>query len=65
MKIRIWNLQRREYEMAEVISVSYQNIMVRVDDRTFPIQLNDVDPDYRKQVKAEQESEAQKAQAER
>lgn len=45
--ITIWNLQKRGYEKAEVVSVSAQNIIVRVGDREFPIQLNDVAPEDR------------------
>ena len=50
MKIRIWNLQKRQYEQAEVVSVSSQSVMVRVGERKFPIQPRDIDPDDRNRL---------------
>jgi hypothetical protein len=50
MNVRIWNLQKREYEQAEVVSISEQSIMVRVGDREFPVQPRDVDPDDRNRL---------------
>ena len=50
MKVRIWNLQKRQYEQAEVLSVSEQSIMVKVGGREFPVQPRDVDPDDRNRL---------------
>jgi hypothetical protein len=50
VKVRIWNLQKRQYEQAEVISVSELSIMVSVGDREFPVQPRDLDPDDRNRL---------------
>lgn len=50
MEVRIWNLQKRQYEQAEVVSVSDQSIFVSVDGRMFPVHPRDVDPDDRNRL---------------